>query len=98
MANQEHLAILAKGAQAWNAWRNSGMIPGSEQPDLEGADLSGAYLAGADLTEVNLRKANLQRANVNHASLDGALMLDADLSNSRCQFAEMPGAFLDTAI
>jgi hypothetical protein len=38
MANKEHIALLKKGADSWNAWRlrNSGIV----NPDLRGANLS----------------------------------------------------------
>jgi uncharacterized protein YjbI with pentapeptide repeats len=66
MADEEQLAILRQGPEAWNAWRR-------EQPDaqvnlreaylgganLRGANLIGADLTGADLIAVDLRGANL---------------------------------------
>ena len=40
MANKEHIALLKKGADSWNAWRlrNSGIV----NPDLCEANLTSA--------------------------------------------------------
>jgi hypothetical protein len=41
MANNEHVALLKQGVDAWNKWRDENPdIP----PDLSGADLSNAKL------------------------------------------------------
>ena len=44
MANDEHVALLKQGVDAWNAWRreNPDMRPDLSDADLEGADLSKA--------------------------------------------------------
>jgi hypothetical protein len=44
MANDDHIAQLMKGVDAWNAWRN-------ENPDTP-PDLSHAKLRGAKLSKV----------------------------------------------
>jgi uncharacterized protein YjbI with pentapeptide repeats len=56
MADEEHLAILRRGVQAWNAWRaeRDDMVP-----DLIGADLAGADLGGVHLSQGRLSKALL---------------------------------------
>ena len=46
MANEEHLAKLREGVEAWNEWR--GKNPDLE-PDIQEAYLSNAQLQGADL-------------------------------------------------
>ena len=46
MANEEQLAILAQGVDAWNKWRR-------ENPDVP-VDLKEANLRHKDLTEINL--------------------------------------------
>jgi hypothetical protein len=69
MANQEHLDILAKGVEAWNAWRDGHP---DFRPDLTGPDLKGANLSGADLIGANLSGANLTDANLTGAHLTGA--------------------------
>ena len=40
VANQQQLAILKQGVNAWNAWRQGHRVP----PELSGADLTGANL------------------------------------------------------
>ena len=45
MANDEHVAMLKQGVDAWNAWRRENP---HIRPDLLGADLSGADLRRAD--------------------------------------------------
>ena len=56
MANQEHLNILAKGVETWNAWRqeNPNVVP----------DLPGAHVRRAILIDANLRSANLSGARI----------------------------------
>ena len=54
MANDEHVALLKKGVDAWNKWRleNPDIIyPDLSKANLGGANLSGADLMGADLSE-----------------------------------------------
>ena len=61
MANDEHIALLKKGVDAWNAWRLKNLdIP----PDLSDANLSEARLVEANLIKANLIKANLGEANL----------------------------------
>ena len=46
MANEEHLAILKQGVEAWNQWRRANhVIP----PNLSLADLNEAHLIRANL-------------------------------------------------
>jgi uncharacterized protein YjbI with pentapeptide repeats len=71
MANDEHVAILKKGVDTWNMWRDENP---SIRPDLSNADLS----------EVNLRTANLSRADLCEADLSGADLFQADLTEARC--------------
>ena len=54
MANDEHVALLKKGAAARNAWRN-------ENPDIR-PDLSYADLRGANLVGANLRRSHRNEA------------------------------------
>ena len=88
MANDEHVAILKEGVDAWNAWRD-------KDPDflanLSDADLPEA-LAGANLSEGDLTGANLRGANLRGADLSGADLIDASISQ-----ASLPGANLNRA-
>jgi hypothetical protein len=45
MANDDHIALLKKGMDAWNAWRQENP---NIQLDLNGAPLIGANLGGKD--------------------------------------------------
>ena len=87
MANDEHVAMLRKGVDAWNEWRRQKRF--SIRPDLAGADLdgvnldvanlrgvnlSGTILAGADMRDTILAGANLDRANLFEANLTGAVL------------------------
>jgi hypothetical protein len=78
MAKDEHVALLKKGVEAWNAWRdeNRNIQPElgnfNQRANLIGADLSGANLRGTKLNWANLQLANLNRADLSEANLSGA--------------------------
>ena len=61
MANDEHIALLKQGVQAWNAWRRENP---KVDPDLGGADLSWPSLSDVDLSGANLSKADLSWGNL----------------------------------
>jgi uncharacterized protein YjbI with pentapeptide repeats len=72
MANDEHVAILKKGVDAWNAWRNKNpdICPNLSEATLDGADLRSANLIEADLSRAyraNLREVNLREVNLHAA-------------------------------
>jgi|HubBroStandDraft_3_1064219.scaffolds.fasta_scaffold2129435_1 hypothetical protein len=46
MANDEHVVMLARGAEVWNGWR----ADHNETPDLSRAGLRGLELSGFDLS------------------------------------------------
>ena len=50
MPKDEHVAVLARGAAAWSAWR----AKGDEPPDLSQAALRGLDLTGFDCNSSNL--------------------------------------------
>jgi hypothetical protein len=54
MANDEHVALLKKGAEVWNEWR-------SENPDMR-PDLREANLSKVDIREADLVAADYSRA------------------------------------
>jgi hypothetical protein len=89
MANEEHLARLKQGVDAWNQWRNKS---GGTLPDLSRANLYGADLFDVDFHGVDLHGANLDAANLSRANLHGADLHDADL-----RVATLHGAILDRA-
>jgi uncharacterized protein YjbI with pentapeptide repeats len=94
MANEEHLARLRQGVDAWNRWRS--VHPGT-QPDLCKADLS-----EANLPEVNLRDANLWGADLHLSNFEGADLREADLreailTSANLALADLRGADLQGA-
>jgi uncharacterized protein YjbI with pentapeptide repeats len=93
MPNDEHVALLGRGAAAWNAWRGEHReTPDLSQAGLRGLDFSGFDLSQADLRQADLRGTNLSRANLSRAHLDGANLFKAVLDG-----ANLTGAFLNGA-
>jgi uncharacterized protein YjbI with pentapeptide repeats len=86
MANDEHLAVLMKGAAAWNEWRsdNNGIHPDLSTADLSERDLSGynlqvTYMFWTSLRNANLAGACLRGSQIILAWLEGADLSGADL-------------------
>lgn len=101
MPRQDHLDILDKGKEAWNAWRkcNSEIVPLLRSAPLEGRILSGydlhdAYLRRAHLKGANLDGCGLREANLSGADLRNASMVDAKLTGANLRAAKMQGANL----
>src|SRR5712675_1684188 len=104
MANEEHLAILKQGVEAWNAWRHKNP---RTRPDLDGAKLHQANLSGvilaralmsdSDLTDANLSHANISRTHLGHARLEGADLSLATLHTADIIFAHFTHANLSGA-
>ena len=74
MANDEHVEVVRRGAEALRAWREAN--PGVAL-DLSGADLRGASLAQAVLDGASLKGALLSGADFEEASLSGVNLQDA---------------------
>jgi len=98
MANSLHVAKLAEGPRAWNAWRaeNPAVVP-----DLSGLELSvgrrqfGPAQGGpVDLAGADLGGAALEQATLIAANLAGASLIAADLSHARLESADLSGANL----
>jgi|SRR5215468_1625478 len=90
MSNDDHLAILRRGAATWNAWR----AERKEMPDLSRADLRGLDLSGFDLSQADLRDADLRGTNLSQADLSGTHLERANLFKAVLDGAELEGAFL----
>jgi uncharacterized protein YjbI with pentapeptide repeats len=75
MANPEHLAILEKGVDAWNKWRE-------ENPDIR-PDLSGLAIPNTDYHGINLSKSILRAANFYGINLYGSNLNNAFLGMIR---------------
>jgi uncharacterized protein YjbI with pentapeptide repeats len=91
MANEEHLALLKQGVDAWNEWKaNNPDI----RPDLSFAMGKGITISGAKLSGVDLSRANLSRADLNRADLIGANLSEANLKEAYLSGADLIGANL----
>src|SRR5690242_15975959 len=99
MPNDEHVAMLARGAAAWNEWRaDRDETPGLSRAGLRGLDLSGFDLSRTDLRGADLRGTNLSAANLSGAHLDGANFFKAMLDGADLTRAFLHGAqFLNCA-
>ena len=99
MPNNEHVALLQRGAAAWNAWRaEHGETPDLSQAGLRGLDLTEFDLSQADLRQADLRGTNLSQANLSGAHLDGANFFEAVLDGANLAAAFLTGAqFLNCA-
>lgn len=113
MANEEHVALLKSGVEAWNRWReaNPDVRPDLSEAklstrrhpldlrgiNLRGADVSEACLSGADLRDADLRKTLFKDANLTGANLGGADLRDAFLITANLNKAKLPGADMSDA-
>jgi len=81
MAIEEHLALLRKGVDCWNAWRreNPDVIPNLEEANLNRFNLSRADLRRANLVKGKFYEANLSQANLEAAKCDNADFRKANL-------------------
>jgi uncharacterized protein YjbI with pentapeptide repeats len=93
MPNDNHVAMLGRGAAMWNEWRaKHDETPDLSRAGLRGLDLSGFDLSWADLRDADLRGTNLSAANLAGAHLDGVNLFKAVLNG-----ADLTGAFLNAA-
>src|SRR5262252_10833683 len=90
MSNDDHIAILRRGAATWNAWRAEQNV----MPDLSGAGLRGLDLSGFDLSRVDLRGTDLRGTNLSGANLSRAHLERANLFKAVLDGADLAGAFL----
>ena len=99
MANEEQLAILHQGVEAWNTWREKNPF---EEIDLSGADLSWALLSGVNFHGANLRNANIINAELGQSNLAGADLREAYLCGAYLRGSTLirtnfSGAYLNEA-
>jgi uncharacterized protein YjbI with pentapeptide repeats len=90
MPNDEHVALLRRGAATWNASR----AEREETPDLSRAGLRGLDLSGFDLSRADLRGADLRGTNLSQAKLSGVHLEGANLFKAVLDGADLTGAFL----
>jgi len=93
MPSDEHVALIRKGAAAWNAWRNER----DEAPDLSRAGLRGLDLSGFNLSRADLQGADLRGTNLSQANLSGANLQQTNLFKAVLDGADLTGAFLQEA-
>src|ERR1700680_5257369 len=91
MPNDEHVAVLGRGAAVWNAWR----AEQGEAPDLSRAALRGLDLTGFDLSRADLRGADLRGTSLCYADLSGASLEGANFFKAVLDGADLSGAYLD---
>jgi uncharacterized protein YjbI with pentapeptide repeats len=90
MPKNEHVALLERGAAAWNGWR----AEHGEVPDLSRAALRGLDLNGFDLSRADLRGADLRGTKCANTDLSGARLEGANLFKAELDGADLAGAFL----
>jgi uncharacterized protein YjbI with pentapeptide repeats len=95
MANEEHLAILEQGVDAWNEWRTrySSISPDLSEVDFGETRLYGANFYGANFYKANFYKAILTRACLIKADLRG----EVSLIKATLSWADLRGADLAEA-
>src|SRR5215467_5168052 len=93
MPKDEQVAVLGRGADAWNAWR----AEHDEAPDLSQAALRGLGLTGFDLSRADLHDADLRGTNLCNADLSGAHLEGANFFKAVLDGADLAGAHLDGA-
>jgi uncharacterized protein YjbI with pentapeptide repeats len=93
MPNDEHIAMLGRGAAVWNEWR----AKHDHAPDLSGAGLRGLDLSGFDLSRANLRGADLRGTKFCGTGLSGAHLDGANFFKALLDGADLAGAFLTGA-
>ena len=93
MPHDEHVAMLARGAEVWKEWR----AEQDERTDLSRASLRGLDLRGFDLSGADLRSADLRGTNLSGANLSGAHLEGANLFKAVLDGADLAGAFLNGA-
>ena len=75
MADPEHIAILSKGINAWNRWRQDNP---DTVPDLSGANIKTKKLEGINFRDADLSGAMLPGARMKGANLEGASLVGSD--------------------
>ena len=88
MANEQHLAQLKQGVNAWNDWRkkNPGLRPNLRVAHLLRANLTEAILNGADLTDASFTGADLRETLLLWATLTRTDLTGADLAARTLDF------------
>jgi len=99
MANEEQLAILSRGVEDWNQWRqeNPETSIDFKKANLRNRQLENANLVEADLTEAEFSFANLKNSNLAFANMDHAVVSFANLEGANLSAANLENAYLEDA-
>ncbi|MBD2066692.1 pentapeptide repeat-containing protein [Leptolyngbya sp. FACHB-671] len=98
MINEEYLALLKEGVEAWNEWRRKNpIIPDLTRAGLHQATLSEANFRWADLTQANLNQADLTQATFRWADLTQANLSEANLTEANLSAANLSQTNLSAA-
>ena len=89
MAKVAHAAVLSKGVQTWNCWRQANP---AINPDLTGVDVFQQSLVGVDFSNTRLVWANLAGADLSRANLSGSEISEADLFQAQLAEADLRSA------
>jgi uncharacterized protein YjbI with pentapeptide repeats len=82
MASFEHLAILNRGVEVWNKWRDESP---EIMPDLVDSHLSGRNLERANLSRVVANGANFADATLSHSDFSEAELVGGNLLRTKVQ-------------
>ncbi len=89
LPNEEQLAVILDGVEAWNAWRRENM---EAWPILRGANLAHRDLSNADFSNTDFARANLTGSSLRGAAAYQAEFFAADLRNADLRGADLRGA------
>jgi uncharacterized protein YjbI with pentapeptide repeats len=93
MPKNEHVALLERGAAAWNGWRaEHGEVPDLSRAALRGLDLSGFDLSRADLRGADLRGTKCANTDLSGARLEGANLFKAVLDPEKSKYRGSGGS------
>lgn len=101
-ADSEHIDILRRGPQAWNAWRRQHplAIPNLTKIRLSVSERQMGPMNGGpiNLASARLRRASLRFATLSGANLEGADLSGADLTDARLDGVNLSNADLTDAV
>jgi uncharacterized protein YjbI with pentapeptide repeats len=99
MADNNQIAILSQGVEAWNKWRkeNPDVLIDLKNAKLMHMNLENANLANADLKEANLSFTNFKNANLVFSNLESAVFYFANFEGANFAAAHLENAFLEDA-
>lgn len=99
MADDNQIAILSQGTDAWNKWReeNPDVLIDLKNAKLMHLNLEKANLAKADLKKANLSFTNFKNANLAFSNLESAIFSFANFEGANFSAAHLENAYLEDA-